>query len=303
MAERRLNPVADTPAIDIPRVLLPDSATVFAARAQRLRDLASQQRGLAPFLALMAQIATAQQVTCIAVAAEGPPSRPGEGPPSRPDDAPPLVLAAPLPANWRPALNRLIEALGIAEGTVGECLAALRAMPPDGLDTQAAGILTGDPGALDRGSAALIAAALQAIRTAHAGRLTATPPMPDPDRPRCPVCGSAPIGSVLLAGGSTRGLRYLCCAFCSTRWNLPRIRCVHCGASGRIAYFSRDDAAGFVRAEACEDCRTYTKLLDSNPQPDLDPWADDLASLALDVMMAEAGYARFGLNPLMLPGP
>jgi FdhE protein len=37
-------------------------------------------------------------------------------------------------------------------------------------------------------------------------------------------------------------------------------------------------------------------------EPAFEPTADDLATLTLDLLMAEAGYERFGVNPLLVPG-
>lgn len=277
------------------RVLRLDRATVFSTRAQRLRALASRESGLSPFLALMAQIADAQQSVCSTLAPELLQQllRPGHVP---------LDTDAPLPDIWLSALCGLLNTLQISDGPIGACVARLRQQSPEALQEFAVALLSGSPDQLDRGDAALLAAALQVIWTAAAGQLD--PAALDPDRsPQgCPACGSAPVSSVLLADGSTQGLRYLCCSLCSTQWNLPRIRCVWCGESGRIGYYHLEGSDESVRTETCDDCKTYTKILDREKQPGLDPFADDLATLGLDVMMAEAGYARFGLNPFLIPG-
>ena len=50
------------------------------------------------------------------------------------------------------------------------------------------------------------------------------------------------------------------------------------------------------------DCRTYAKMLYQAKDTKADPFADDLASLGLDVLVAEAGWSRHAPNPLLLVG-
>ncbi|MGY6215116.1 formate dehydrogenase accessory protein FdhE [Methylolobus aquaticus] len=277
------------------RVLQPDVATVFSARADRLRALASTEASLSPFLALLAKIVDAQQSVCSTLARSAllPILRAGPVP---------LGADTPLPDIWLTALRALLNALQVPDEPIGACIARLGQQPPEVLQDFAVALLSGNPNQLDRGDAALLAAALQVVWTAAAAQLDPVALDPDQSPRGCPACGSAPVSSVLLAGGNTQGLRYLCCSLCSTQWNLPRIRCVWCGASGRIGYYHIQDADAGVRAEACDDCKTYTKILDQEKHPGLESFADDMATLGLDVMMAEAGYARFGLNPFLLPG-
>ena len=44
---------------------------------------------------------------------------------------------------------------------------------------------------------------------------------------------------------------------------------------------------------------TYRKIFYQEKQLGVDPVADDLASLALDVLMGEEGYSRSSGNPLL----
>ena len=54
-----------------------------------------------------------------------------------------------------------------------------------------------------------------------------------------------------------------------------------------------------IRAECCDTCRTYRKILYQEKDSDVEPVADDLASLALDLLLSEAGYHRASGNPLL----
>jgi len=54
-----------------------------------------------------------------------------------------------------------------------------------------------------------------------------------------------------------------------------------------------------VLAEACGHCRHYLKIMHTDRDPFVDPVADDLYSLSLDLLLGEEGFERFG-NNLML---
>jgi FdhE protein len=56
-----------------------------------------------------------------------------------------------------------------------------------------------------------------------------------------------------------------------------------------------------MKAETCEECRTYTKILYMDKDPDAEPFADDLATLALDILVGEAGWTRATANPFLVP--
>ena len=57
---------------------------------------------------------------------------------------------------------------------------------------------------------------------------------------------------------------------------------------------------GAVKAEACNECHSYAKMLYQARDLDVDPFADDLATLGLEV--AEAGWSRQAPNPFLLVG-
>jgi FdhE protein len=99
-------------------------------------------------------------------------------------------------------------------------------------------------------------------------------------------------------------LRYLHCSLCNTEWNMARVKCSACGSTGRISYsqIAGHDAQAPVRAETCDECRSYLKIFYRAKAQGIDPVADDLATLALDVLLDAEGYARAGPNLLFVPG-
>jgi FdhE protein len=126
----------------------------------------------------------------------------------------------------------------------------------------------------------------------------------------CPLCGSQPMASVVYAQSPYQGYRYLHCALCATEWHMVRVQCSRCGASGKsIAYQSamlganqENDGSATeapVRAETCEQCRCYRKILYQEKDPQVEPVADDLASVNLDLLLGQGGYHRASGNPLL----
>ncbi|TCP96890.1 Tat proofreading chaperone FdhE [Cricetibacter osteomyelitidis] len=117
----------------------------------------------------------------------------------------------------------------------------------------------------------------------------------------CPVCGTAPTASVIHFG-STQGLRYLHCALCESEWNMVRSKCSNCDQSGKVEYWSLDSENAPVKAESCGDCHSYLKVVYQEKDPYVEPIADDLATLFLDMEMEQKEFFRSGINPFLFPG-
>ena len=54
-----------------------------------------------------------------------------------------------------------------------------------------------------------------------------------------------------------------------------------------------------MRAETCEQCHGHRKILYQEKDPGVEPVADDLASLNLDLLLGRSGYHRVSGNPLL----
>jgi FdhE protein len=154
----------------------------------------------------------------------------------------------------------------------------------------------------EAGAVLYVAAALQVYFTCLAARLSASQLRLLPERGLCPCCGSLPVAGVVTASGPTPGARYLHCSLCSTAWNHVRVVCITCGQSRAVSLIGIEGDAGAVKGEACADCHSYAKMLYQERDMKVDPVADDLASLGLDVLAAEAGWRRHAPNPLLLIG-
>ncbi|MFJ2995422.1 formate dehydrogenase accessory protein FdhE [Pandoraea sp. NPDC087047] len=322
----------------IPRLRMPQRAEVFSARAARLRQLADGHP-LGDYLRLMAALVDAQQRLLDNFQAERPspesiaqaqqhcmPLVPASG---GYDAGRWQPLLAPL-------LDAVAAQPGVS-AAVRSVIDRVRAADPASLEAGAQSLLAGHGKGVDAASAPFLMAALQVLWTGVASTFDAGE-VPMLDVPNvCPVCGTLPVASVVRIGGAHEGYRYLACGLCSTEWHMVRVKCTHCEASEHVAYHVVDkagDAAASgadvtaaadadggllkgengrpmldeaakrvasspIRAESCDDCHSYRKIFYQDKDPFVEPVADDLASLALDVLMGEAGYARANGNPLL----
>ena len=179
---------------------------------------------------------------------------------------------------------------------------SLRTWEPAALEKLADDFLSGGVAPSNMGPVLYVAAALQVYFTCLAGQLTAADLRLLPERGLCPCCGSPPASGVVTASGRTPGTRYLYCSLCSTAWNHVRVVCITCGGSKSVSLIGVEGDSGAVKAETCGQCRSYAKMLYQKQDMKVDPVADDLASLGLDVLVAEAGWSRHAPNPLLLIG-
>jgi FdhE protein len=298
---------------------LPDPAREFGRRQARLQTLAAGHP-MGEYLSFVAALAGAQQQ-----AIEDLPSL------DLPDPAQLRANAdrfgAPLPAIgwpraplWRASLRRMLERLAPDLGPETRDLVQRLGTESDAFyELQADRLLGGVTLGLDLAAAPLIGAALQVYWVRLVAQVAERFGQSIFDRPapgsQCPCCGSRPTVSVVRIGGLESGYRYLHCALCSAQWHLVRIMCSHCQSTRGIHYQALDpvEATGSkmprerapiaaVRAECCDPCGHYLKILSMEKDPDLDPVADDLASVALDLLVSETGKTSAGINLMLLYG-
>ena len=281
-------------------VRLPDLATIFSRRAERLTALAPGHE-LEGFLRLIAALVAAQQV---ALAGLPPGSLPGPAQIAKARLARKAPLdpgAWPRDQSWRTALARML-------GTIDEAIlpeparrarAALGSASAVELEALADRFLGGDVAAGEAAQAVFVAAALQVVWTRMAALLDKADLDPgEAETGQCPACGSPPVAGVISPGGTKFGHRHLHCSLCATAWRYVRVRCVHCGSTDKIS-FRQLAGTSYLRAECCENCHGYSKVFYVEKTRPLEPLADDLASLGLDVLVGEEGFARVP-NPLVL---
>ncbi len=289
----------------LPRVRLPQPASLFADRAARLAQKA-EGNPIGDYLRFLAQLVKAQQRAAASVQTAAPDAALIAQ--AQEHSMPLLPAASHIDPAWQGVLDQLIDAVLQAPalpGALAPVLQALRAMPQDDRDNLARRVLVGvlaDP--QDLAAAPLVMAALQVVFADRASRLQESDiPYTDPAT-ICPVCGSAPVASVLRIGGREAGLRYLHCGCCGTEWHMVRVKCSHCESTRGVRYQGlqsqgSDDKDEVVLAETCDQCHTYRKIANQEKDPLAEPLADDLATLLLDLLMSETPYARASMNPLL----
>ncbi len=288
------------PTEEAPAILLPVATSVFADRAERFSALANNHR-LADWLHFLGQLTRAQHEALQSLP-ELPPIPVAALEQARQHHMPPLnATAAERPAVWRDVLRQLIAALlpHAPESSV-PLLTALAAADDIRLESLADGLLHNEPDPAAAGELPLVAAALQVVFTARAAQLDATQLQKLDTHGVCPCCGSLPVASLVRLAPSVNNLRYLHCTLCNTEWNVPRATCAACGGDKGLAQQQIEGSNGAIRAETCDSCKSYLKIAYQEKDPRIDPVADDLATLALDLLVDEAGYGRSGPNLLLV---
>lgn len=294
-----------------PPAVIVAEADVFARRAERFAQLADNH-SLGDWLRYLGAISRAQHAALQALPALSELPLPDE-----------MALSAarehrmpPLPAQgWArdPAWHELLRQIGTAVAPAAPeaaraDLARLAALPADKLEALAERVLHTELYGNDAALLPYVGAALQVLWTGLARKVgSRIAPLDVPGV--CPCCGFLPVASVVKTVGAgdnmVGNLRYLHCALCNTEWNLVRVKCAACDGTAGISYRELQGAAvkqpGAVRAETCDSCKSYLKIV-RQEQGGVDPVADDLATLALDILVDEAGYSRAGPNLLFVPG-
>jgi FdhE protein len=285
-----------------PFVRLPDIAALFDRRAARLDKLAAGN-ALGDYLHFTAALIRAQ-----AAAARGLPA--GTLPGSADiafchENKLPLIDRATWrrDASWLAALDNILEALAPATmpPAARAALDDLRRMDAPDREGVADQVLGIDLALPEPANACFVSAALQ-VYWARMGALLDPAAVKRVDSPvLCPVCGSPPIASIVYVEGSLQGVRFLCCPLCASQWHYVRIKCANCTSTKGIAYQHVAEQSAAIKAETCDECGTYTKIVYLEKDPHAEVFADDLASVALDILTGEAGWARANPHPFLVP--
>jgi FdhE protein len=161
-------------------------------------------------------------------------------------------------------------------------------------------VLKGVHSVSEEAAACFVHAALQVTWTRAAAALDAEAVERLQPPGLCPVCGTPPVVSVVHAAGYLQSSRFLHCALCSTQWHYVRVKCANCTSTKGIAFQQIQGGDGAVKAETCDECGTFTKILYLQKDHRLEPVADDLASYALDALVEDAGWRRASPNPFLV---
>jgi FdhE protein len=287
----------------VPRLRLPDRTRLFADRAERLRSLA-RGHALEGYLRFLAVVADTQQRALERLEVTLPDADQRSA--ARTHRMPVVpALGWPRPAQWHAMLRGLCAAVAEAPGfppAVSDACARLADRAAVAVDAEADRLLAAATQVEDPAAAPLVMAALQVYWVALASRLAPDDVGLAESGGVCPVCGSLPVASVVRTKAPYSGYRYLHCGLCATEWHRVRVECTQCNATHGVAYQSIAEGPAAIRAETCDSCRGYRKIFYQEHDAGVDPVADDLASVALDLLLTDAGFHRASANPLLWQG-
>ena len=282
--------------------LLPKAGVVFQERADRLETLARHSR-LAPYLEFLGTIARIQHE--MASALPQPAAIPADqSERARANAMPPVDRDAMARSpECRRALHDFLErAAALAmPPAAAEALAQVRAADEASLSWMIGNVLAGELPGDSLAHHLYVAAAIQVEATRLAATLDSSRLVPI-QVGVCPACGGKPVGSMVIGIHGVEGTRYACCSSCATMWNEVRVKCLACGATKGVGYRAVETGGeeATVKAEVCDSCHGWTKVLYQNRNPSLEIVADDVASLGLDLLMKDTEYKRSGFDPFLI---
>ncbi|HEV7322109.1 MAG TPA: formate dehydrogenase accessory protein FdhE [Ensifer sp.] len=283
-----------------PLAFLPEPVKLFQARARRFAFLA-ESNSLAPYLTFLAATSKLQARLAATLTPVTSPTSARIAEAARaampPVDRPALVDDPELAATF----DALLE--GAAEIAMPDparlALDAVRAASEDDRRWLLSNILS-DQVPADSAAPHLFAAAAVQV---HMARMAATldaqalvPVSPGV----CPACGGRPATSSVMGAQGIENIRYAACGCCGTQWNEVRVKCLCCGSTKGVSYRSVETTEATVKAETCRECHTWVKIFYQVKNPSLDPIADDVGSLGLDILMKETEFRRGGFNPYLV---
>lgn len=291
-------------AMTPPFVLLPPS-DMFAKRALRFATL-SEDHPMSAYLNLMARICRAQQAVL-------------DAPPALPEldntllntalkhDMPPLAVDTLLHDNgWQIQLDAWLTEFTQQNKelpeTVRSALEQLQQASATQRQTWATALLGGRFSQVPEALVPFLGAALQLAWRHWLNAIDSEAINEREDQTECPCCGSLPVVGVVHQRRPIDGVRYLLCSLCAAEWHYVRLKCSHCLSTRELDYLHFDDSPYGVKAEACPDCDTYLKQLYLELDANAEGLSADLASLALDLRLAEQGLQRRTPNLLLAPG-
>lgn len=283
-----------------PFAVLPDPPVIFLNRAKRLEALAPGHP-LEAYLRFLATVTRTQH--------EILPNLPIATLPSADRIAQALEHGMPpiartsfeLDDTAMATVERLIDRLAAADlpPATASIVQSLQQITPAERRVLASAVLSDARAADDIAQRALIAAGLQVHFTRLGALLNADDLKPITDG-ICPTCGSGPMTSSVVGWPNAHNSRFCACPLCSTMWNVVRVKCVLCSTTEGISYHTIEGQPETVKAETCEKCHAYVKILYQVNDAPLEPMADDVATLGLDMLMTQEGWKRGGHNPFLM---
>ncbi|WP_027998884.1 formate dehydrogenase accessory protein FdhE [Sinorhizobium arboris] len=302
-----VSPVQPDPSViggvpKAPFVLVPKLARLFTDRANRFEALAEDNH-LAPYLNFLAGITRIQNELVSAM----PPLEPipaDQVERARANAMPPIDRAAMASSpDCRQVLQQFLEkADGLEKpAAAAEALAQLRAADEEILTWMIGNVMSDELPVENLAHHLYVAAAMQVQAVRLAAGLDGSRLVPVRVGV-CPACGGRPVASMVVGFHGAEGARYASCSCCATMWNEVRVKCLACGSTKGVGYRAVETGGeeATVKAEVCDTCNSWVKILYQNRNASLEAVADDVASLGLDLLMKDTEYRRAGFDPFLM---
>ncbi len=275
---------------------------LFALRSARLAKLA-EDHPLADYLRLLAGVCQAQQQVLDNPPASAPldPARTRE---CFKHAMPPLAADTLVREGaWLPLLDAWLDAFAVPDNlSVIAAIDQLRRADSGQRKAWAVALVSGQYDSLPPALVPFLGAALQLAWTHWLPQLDLSDLREREDQTLCPCCGAPPMAGVIRHRGHLNGLRYLVCSLCACEWHYVRLKCSHCRSTKKLDYLHFEGSPNGIKAEACPECNGYLKQLYLELAPDGESLSADLATLDLDLLLADQGYNRQAPNLLLAPG-
>lgn len=283
-----------------PPVVLPYPASLFLNRSKRFLALASGHQ-LEGYLRFLATVTRAQHDTQATLAEVVPP--PAEVVTKAVTHGmPPLSRTSFKPDELaETTLDRFLETLAKAElpAEAAAAVKTLQSMTSEQRHTVVKNVLN-ETIEQDRiAQHVLVLAGLQVHFTRLAAKLDQSALKSVADG-ICPTCGSRPLASSVVNWPGATNTRFCTCSLCATMWYVVRVKCLLCGSNESINFRLIEGQPDTIKAETCDKCHGYVKIFYQIKDPTLEPLADDVASLGLDMLLTQDGWSRGGYNPFLI---
>jgi FdhE protein len=282
-----------------PFARLPDPHNLFSARGRRFRALA-QGHDLGPYLGFLGEICDLQAAVISGLPA---PDMPEAGRLARAGEhaMPPLDRNAfRADTAFDVAFSRFVEGAHSID-MPAEAAAALSRLEAADVGARAAMVanVLADSIPVEAVAEHLFVAAVVQTHFARMASMLDLQSLAKVADGVCPACGGAPSASLIVGWNNAHGTRFCACSTCQTLWHEVRARCTLCGSTKEVDYREIEGAGFDVKAETCGACRGYVKLMYQDRNVGLDPIADDVATLGLDLLVRELGFRRGAVNPFL----
>lgn len=293
------DPTAIGEARTIPFARVPVPQTLFERRSARLERL-SGETGIGPYIGFLAKLVAAQGCVSQSLGEQAP----------HDESAVARAIEHGMPpldrSNFRvgETFSKITDALFSEAASIDQPAAASKALERvrnagvSDLGAMVGHVLADSLPVEAMAEHVYVAAALQ-VQFVRAASMLPERDLKAVGDGVCPSCGGAPLGSVIVGWPQAGGARYCVCSLCSTYWHHVRIKCVLCSSTGGIKYQEIEGGPGTIKAETCENCRSYVKIFNQQKDSGFEPMADDVGSLGVDLLMQGTEFRRGAFNPFL----